>query len=188
MLALPDCALTPMVGWRPQARDAPQVRYGVLALARAVHAGPRCRMRRGPRWRRCAAARAQMPRRQSAPGRLGRWSDPGGTNSASPRSCMDPTTVVRFTLPQRSPVPISVPCTCTAPARGAARVLATPVAIGVAVKTEFRTGKLRARRQTLVPLLQDWRRHWCRRRHDAAYLWRTTCLVNWWKWSRVRLL
>ena len=56
----------------------------------------------------------------------GAASDSGETNSASSRNCMPPITVVRFTLPQRSPVPSSVPCTCTAPARMAARVFATP--------------------------------------------------------------
>ena len=41
MLARPDCALTPMVGLAPtQRRIAPEIRAGILALARAVHAGP----------------------------------------------------------------------------------------------------------------------------------------------------
>ena len=56
---------------------------------------------------------------------------------------MAPTTVVRFTLPQRSPVPMSVPWMWRAPARIAARVLAMPRPRSVwPWKSELRAGKI----------------------------------------------
>ena len=126
MFALPDCAFTPMVGLAPtNAGSHHKIRARVLSLARTVHAGPRAKCSR--------TYDRRAVRRFKPEGRIGRVRQVGkpgqastGTNSASPRSCMPPITVVKLTLPQRSPVPISVPCTCNAPARIAARVLAIP--------------------------------------------------------------
>ena len=106
-------------------RIAPQVSAGVLPLAAAVHAGPGAERARAHNGR--AVRHIQAKSRVGGVCQAGEpASDSGGTNSASPRSCMPPMTVVRFTLPQRSPVPSSVPCTCAAPARIAGRALASP--------------------------------------------------------------
>ena len=51
-------------------------------------------------------------------------------------------TVVRFTLPQRSPVPIAFPGPARAGQNRCARVGDAKTAIGVAVKTEVRAGKI----------------------------------------------
>ena len=115
MFARPDCPLTPIAGLPRPARDRTRdsaVSFCSLLPCMPAHApnapgptmGTPCG---GSSWNAPYAARARPVRPAS---------DSAGTNSASPRSCIVPTTVVRLTLPHRSPVPIIVPCTWTAPA------------------------------------------------------------------------